>query len=906
MSDGCEVIQNSLTFQRKRIAILLLLGILFVFWIVSRYPALINEYTRASNGTLVEREVGVLSKDAMLATHNVTGPFDRLYTATIDWLDTNKIGMSFGFLFSAAILVLLEQSAKLRRSATRTGFRGVMSGLLLGMPLGVCTNCATPVALGLKKSGVSDDASFATLIASPSLNPIGLLMIYLIFPAQVWLIRLLIIMGFLFFILPFLTRRLGLQQPPLFEVETPDLQGGASESWQQSLYYCLGRFKHYLFFVVKQILPIMVLMGLLGVLLLVIFPLQNFLVGETLGSMDIVFAGIIGALLPVPMFVDIVMVFLFYSMGLPLSIVVTLLVTMAPISAFALYVMARNVNWKLSLAVGVIICCMGIMSGLTVQYLQEKSGVANVPTSNFDPFSVAKVVPPQAPFDEKSFQSFFGSGVSIVDYNNDGLDDIFLAGNAGARLFKNKGNMQFMDVTEQTKIAKDKDTMAGIWGDFNNDGWLDLYMVNYKDKKNQPQSNILYQNNGDGTFSDVTKKMHLFTNDLSSSAAWGDFDNDGDLDLFVSNYGEIWIKDGKDISGQSQKDRLYRNDGDKFIEVTATAGVGGTVQNTESLLNIDHGEIAGNRGYSFQPVWFDYDNDNLPDLFVTQDFGTSQLYKNLGNGLFRNMTQTLGLAIYGTSMGVAVTDLNQDGYWDLIVTTGEANQVWINDHGRKFKNQVDKYHLGDNHRFGWGVAPIDFDNKGEKAFFIVNGPTAKGGDLNSFQELMANVSSENLFYVPQKDHRYLNLNKKYHLYNQMVGRGLALGDLNQDGFVDMVITNRDDKAQMIVYKNNGQGANYLQIQLQGAKGINHQAVGTKVSVFINDQVQSQLLQAGSSFLSQHSSILTFGLGAAKQVDKVEILWPDGKRQTLKNLVVNQKVTISYQSVKQEKDQKKNR
>lgn len=900
LSGTCELIQNSHTFQRGRIALLICVGILLSFLFLSRYPALLAEYVRASTSTLLDRDVGMLSKDAMLMTHNVKGSFELFLTASIDWFDTNKIGMTFGFFFSASILLLLEQSVFLRERGLKNGFQGVLSGLLLGMPLGVCTNCATPVALGLNKSGVSDDASFTTLIASPSLNPLGMGMLFFLFPFELGVMRIGLILGFLFLILPLLTRTFGGVTAPLFEVSKPDLKAKPSETWQESLTYCFKRYRYYLFYTFKQVLPAMVIMGLLGTLLLVIFPFQTFILKESTTLLDIILAGIIGTVLPVPMFVDLVIIFMLHSLGLSLAITVTLLLTMAPTSAFALYVMGKNTRWRLSLSIGVSIALLGIFSGIFIHYQQMALGDSNEQTEGFSPFKIIKTVPSKKAFDFDTFDTFFGSGVSVYDYNQDGQQDILLPGDHGARLYRNQGNMHFTDQTAGSGINGTLNTMAGIWGDYNNDGLADLYLVNYRGKDKKAESNRLYKNLGNGQFEEVTESMQLSAQDYSSSAAWADFDNDGDLDLFVTNYGRIWLDGGNAIHGESQTDRLYRNDGHKFTDITEEAGVGGVTVESNKLLEIDNDTIAANRGFSFQPVWFDFNNDNLMDLYISQDFGTGQLYQNKGDGTFKNVTKLKGLNIYGTGMGVSVTDINQDGFWDLLVSTGGANQLWVNQKGKYFSNEAEKYQIDDHHRFGWGVAQIDVENSMDQAYLVINGATAKGSQLNHYQQVIMEVNSQDKFFVKRKGSKnkskFLAMDKKYGLYSDKIGRGLALGDLDNDGYVDMVVSNRDSQAQMVVYQNKtksqGQGNHYLKIKLKGGEGINAMAVGTKVSLYIKGTVQHQLLSAGSSFLSQHSPVLTFGLGTHTLVDKIIISWPNGKQKTLHNIKGDQCLEVS--------------
>lgn len=881
------------TSSRKKIALCGLITLLLSFWFLSRYPDLMSEYHRTENNVLLDRQVGVLSKDAMLTVHGVQSPMTKIWHATLNWLDTNKIGMSFGFLFSAAILLLIEQSQFFYRRAKQKGTLGVLSGLLLGMPLGVCTNCATPVALGLKKSGASDESAFATLIASPSLNPIGLIMIFILFPGIAGLLRIGSILILLFIFLPLFSL---IEKEEVVASDNMN-ENLVNETFFSAIQYCGKRYIFYLKEIVIRILPIMVAVGLIAAIVLTYFPLEQLVLSDGHMMRDIVLASCIGALLPMPMFVDIIIVWMLYSVGLSLPVSTTLLITLAPTSILALIVMGRNVSWHLSIGLMLTIAFLGMGAGFIVHVIDLKYDQANLPV--YEGAHFAKMLEKNAGgvINTQNLDRFIGSGVSLADFNQDGRLDIFVAGEKTVSLLRNTPDKGFVDVTKQSGIQLDQSTVTGIWGDFNNDGYPDLFIVNYRNLKGEAVSNKLYRNNRDGTFTDVSHQMGLEDKNYSASASWADYNNDGRLDLFVTNYGTLKVTDKKEIYGVSQKDKLYRNEGTHFVEVSEEAGVSGVAFKSNLIRDIEKFQKKGNRGFSFQPVWFDFDNDHLIDLYVSSDFGTGQLYRNMGDGTFKNVTKTAGLDAFGTGMGVAVMDINHDGWFDLFVTTGEANQVWINQGNGTFKDNASFLGLGDKQRFGWGVAAIDFENSGEDAFFIVNGVTMQNPTLTKQLQVMTTISNVNAFFVRDKNGQYRNFNRRYHLANAKVGRGLAVGDLDNDGDMDMAITNRDTDSELIVYRNAGNQNHSLIIKLEGGQDINRMAVGTRVAVTIGNKVYHKMLTAGSSYMSQHSPHIHFGVGKQLRVKQVVITWPNGEKQVFRNVSVDKPLEVKYAGIK---------
>jgi uncharacterized membrane protein YraQ (UPF0718 family) len=883
--------------QRKKIAIIFLLVILATFWGLSRYPALNHEVHNAENGTLLERNFSPVSKDEILLSHGVESPLVAIAKASANWMETNVQGMTFGFFFGAACLLLLEQMLSLLRQVKKKGVFGSLLGSLFGFPLGVCTNCATPIGLGLKKAGGSNEAAFATLISSPSLNPLGLIIVSMLFPLHLFLLRLFGIISILLIIIPICCALFSQKSEDQADKSSALLSSTPErkESWRRSLQFCLRRYAYYLGFIVKHVLPVMFVVAILAGILVTFFPLEGLLFIKSSPMRLIMLAALLGMMLPSPMFVDIVVVWFLYSLGLPLYLSLVLLVTMPCLSLLVYFVMGREVGFTLTTAIFSGVYLVAVSMGLLTHHLYAESLPQQYQHyQSKAPFKHQALLPIIKPYSLDSFKEIMAGGVSLIDFDQDGLTDLFVARKGVPALFKNIGGAKFVDTTKALSIDGEYVSTAGIWGDYDNDGLPDLYLVNYQNEQGEAEPNLFFKNLGNGRFREISQKVGLTHRDKSSSAAWADYDNDGDLDLFVANFGEIKHTAQNELSGQSSQDRLYRNENGIFKEVALEAGVAGLTVNTNQLISILDNQKVGSRGFSFQPVWFDFNNDHLVDLFVSSDLGSSQLYKNLGNGRFENVTKKSGLARFGTSMGVAITDLNSDGFWDLFVTTAESNHLWINQGNETFKNEASTLGMGDNFHIGWGVAEIDFSNSGENAIVIANGliKQTKTKPLAN-ERAMDKIYSSNSFFIKGEGRQYENKVKLLGLENHATSRGLAVADLNQDGALDIAISERD-KHHLSLYLNKANPENhYILIKLRGKDKSNYFGVGAKVTIRQQGKVQQKLLQGGASFASQNPFSLHFGLGKNPIIDEVIIEWPNGHKQVLSKVEGNQSLLIKY-------------
>ena len=486
-------------------------------------------------------------------------------------------------------------------------------------------------------------------------------------------------------------------------------------------------------------------------------------------------------------------------------------------------------------------------------------------------------------------------GVALLDYNNDGLLDIFLV-NAGHvrdplprlpnfdrhepsywnRLYRQNKDGSFTDVTRQAGLANVDDGNYGMGvavGDYDNDGYPDIYVTNFG-------KNILYHNNGDGTFTDVTAKAGVAAGGWSVSAGFFDYDNDGHLDLFVTRYLDWNVANSKTCGNENAmycpptefpatSNILYHNRGDgTFEDVSVPSG------------------IASKKGHGLGVAFADYDGDGFTDIFVANDVTNQFLFHNNGNGTFTECALESGAALTSdgkmlSGMGVVFQDYDNDGLPDLLVTQlpHQPYVAFHNDGHGSFSAQELESGFGalSGKSSGWGVGLEDFDNDGWKDAFIVQG--------HVFDNVEKYDSS--LHY---KDPPLLAMNHHGHFENADVGsnlpvagRGAAFGDLNNDGWIDAVATSLGDHPQFFV--NRGGNSHWLTITLRG-KLSNRDGFGARVQV--NGQVR--FATAAGSYLSSNDKRLHFGLGSAESAD-IDIKWPSGIRQFIRGVKADQFLAV---------------
>lgn len=498
-------------------------------------------------------------------------------------------------------------------------------------------------------------------------------------------------------------------------------------------------------------------------------------------------------------------------------------------------------------------------------------------------------------------------GVALLDYDNDGLLDIFLV-NGGAfrvegkhgridrsrpeywnRLYRNNGDGTFTDVTEKAGVSGAGSTdfgMGAAVGDYDNDGDADLYVTNFG-------RNVLYRNNGDGTFTDVTERAGVAAGGWSISAGFLDYDNDGWLDLFVGRYLD-WDFSKHVYCGETihtycppwkhdpMTNLLYRNNGDgTFTEVSQESG------------------IAAKPGTAMGLAVNDYDDDGLADIFVSNDGMAHFLYHNDGNGKFTEEALEAGTSynengVAVSGMGVAFADYDNDGLPDVVVTdlAREIYEVYRNLGRRSFQSVSRLSGLAaiSMTRSGWGVRFLDYDNDGWKDLFMSQGHVMD--NIHLFEPQLAYELPPLL--VRNVEGRFVDVSELSGTVfrTPMAGRGIATGDLDNDGDMDVVINVLNGSPRLLYNNASELGNHWLVIRLVGTVS-NRDGQGARVKVTgASGLTQWHYATTCGSYLAAHDPRVHFGLGADERAARVEIRWPSGICQVLENVKSNQILTVT--------------
>jgi len=488
--------------------------------------------------------------------------------------------------------------------------------------------------------------------------------------------------------------------------------------------------------------------------------------------------------------------------------------------------------------------------------------------------------------DKQMFETF-GSGVGVIDFDNDGKPDLFFANGAnlsqgkrspGNVLYRNLGNGKFEDVTAKARLAGGGMFATGvIVGDYDNDGFLDIYLTGFG-------ANRLYRNNGDGTFADATAKAGVGAGGWSASAAWLDYDRDGDIDLFVGRYLDYDIrkppfcgfnKPGYRMYCEPQlfdgmPALLYRNNRDgTFTDVSRDAGVANPV------------------GKSLGVAIGDIDLDGWPDIFVANDGVRNFLYRNKGDGTFDDITYGAGVGydVNGKAlagMGAEIADLDGDGLPDIFFTafSDQYNPIFRNLGKRLFEDATVKTGLPPSVRtLGFGAKVFDFDNDGHPDIYVTNGHVI---DNVALYDQRLSYRQPDLLYRNLGAGRFRDVSAESGPAFRIrhVGRGLAVADFDNDGDIDVVVS--DSGGNPLLLRNDGGNRNHwIALRAHGRES-NRFGIGAKVRVTAGGRTQSREVNPYGSYLSTSDTRLHFGLGSAVAA-RVEIEWPTGKKQIIDNV-----------------------
>src|SRR5256714_7650596 len=593
---------------------------------------------------------------------------------------------------------------------------------------------------------------------------------------------------------------------------------------------------------------------------------------------------------------------------------------------------AQRGSWLLLLAVSLVALTACERTG---QPAQPKLFTLLTPAQTGIQFS--NLLPEKPDFNILNYLYYYnGAGVAVGDVDGDGLPDLYFTSNLGAnRLYRNLGNYRFEDITDKAGVADSVGWKTGVtMADVNGDGKIDIYVsgVDYLDEHG---GNVLYINNGDGTFSDRTTELGLEHHGFSTQALFFDYDGDGDLDMYLLDHSthkrrEIEARSPGTTAKAAIGDRLFRNDGGHFTDVTGVVGIHD---------NVD--------GYGLGVVTSDLNDDGCPDLYVTNDFqGDDYLYINNCNGSF---TESIANATGHTSrfsMGVDAADFNNDGRPDIItldmmpeseeVLKTSAITETYNLYNMRlqagYHPQFARNNLQLNRGNGkfseigllagvfatdWSWAPLfaDLDNDGRKDLFITNGVYRRPNDMDyityvgqeavqtSLKDTITQANLKLLAKMPRVlqpnyafhnngDLTFSSVGESWGLAQPGFSNGAAYVDLNNSGNLDLVVSNIDAPASIYRSRARQQNGNsYLTVALRGT-GMNTQGIGAKVIANSNGVTQLLEQQPTRGFESSVDSRLHFGLGKSTRVDSLTVIWPDRRYQTLTDVSINRLLTLS--------------
>ena len=494
-----------------------------------------------------------------------------------------------------------------------------------------------------------------------------------------------------------------------------------------------------------------------------------------------------------------------------------------------------------------------------------------------------------------------GNGAAIFDFDGDGANDIFVTNgtriNAGgvrspSQLYHNDGKGHFSEVGAQAGLTHTGWAQAACTGDFDNDGHSDLLVTYYG-------QNVLYRNSGNGKFSDVTAKAGLPTTGIrwGTGCAFLDYDRDGLLDIFISNYVDLDLAStpkpgsgkGCEWKGLSvscgpkglpmARNVLFHNNGDgTFTDVSDAAGI-----------------LKPGGRYGLGVAVADFDNDGWPDIYVACDQSPSLLFRNTRNGKFEEIGEISGAAFNAdgrmqAGMGVAVGDFDGNGFLDIVKTnfSGDHPSLYRNENGKFFEDTAKESGLGVNQLLGWGVAFVDVDEDGLPDLVMANGHVYPEVDGSPIGET---YRQRTLLYRNVGMGRFTDITALAGraFAEKRPARGLAVGDLDGDGRPEIVIVNMNEAPTVL--KNTGQRRNAVSFTLQGTKS-NRDAIGARVVVRVNGRQQMAEVASGGSYLSQNSMTLQFGVGDAVALELIEVRWPSGAVQQWVDLPINRTYRIT--------------
>lgn len=682
---------------RFLLALLIVAVLAYLFWTGSRYPAL-NEKAMMSGAIQLE---DALSFEAKFPITADMGALERIFWSTLNWINTNKKGMTFGVLFAAAFLTA---ASYLRTKSFRGRFSNSVLGLVIGTPLGVCVNCAAPIARGMYSSGLRAETTLSAMIASPTLNVVVLTMLFSLLPLYMALTKIALSLVIILAVIPLMARVLPRTEiAPELRIDTPwsaaELAGGQpprTEGLHIAVFEVARAYVKNLWYIVKMTVPLMILAGFLGTVAAIYLPAEAVIsVGFSLGLLLIVAA--VGVFLPVPIGFDVVMAGVLLSSGMAQGYVMALLFTLGSFSVYSYMIVAQSVGKRAAWMLAATVMLFGVIAGAGAQAwhsyksdqaLKLLTGQADqaapprllwaAQAATLDPWSVtsddaARITLTAQPFTPKSppadtgftrmeaadigidaplefsmadmWPPFWeGRSLASGDIDNDGdLDLVVASTEAGLYLYANDGRGQFARIPVDLGPVAQMPVFNAVLADIDNDGWRDLVLATYR------QGNYLWRNVNGGFPGAPSPIANRDSAVLSLALSLADADRDGDLDLALGNWTSGWYRR---VPGEESRNRIVWNGHD----------TGGTLDGAEAT------DLPGIPGETLSILFSDIDGNGTADLLVGNDFEIPDyIYRGDGAGGFTPITHadTLIPHTTTTTMAIKTADLMNDGTPEL-------------------------------------------------------------------------------------------------------------------------------------------------------------------------------------------------------------------------------------------------
>jgi uncharacterized membrane protein YraQ (UPF0718 family) len=943
--------------RKKRIVgLLLFLLLLGLFFSLNRFPKLdiVAADLEAVTGPVAECFQGFC-----IEPESGSSFLSKWWNFSLTYLRLVTIGMIFAFLVAGLTESFLFPKGIDRGLASGGILKRTLRGAIVGPVMNLCSACIVPISAAYHKRGGGVEGAIAMIQGSATMNLLAVFMAFFVFAPLLGVSRLLMALVGAVLIGPVVAFVLykGREQPPC-DIDLPDLvEQPGQDSWGPTM---KDAFRHWAKSSLGYLLrmgPIMVVAGFASGL--AIQWISPDTVSTYLGNhlQGVAIAATLGILINVPLLFEIPLVALLLLLGMGVAPAATLLFTAASGGPITFWGLAKVMPKRAIVTFALAIWAVGAIGGLAVwgfdslkvetgSYLrvtsatdasEDLAGPAAVSLGERGPLFTDVSERAGLVFHHyKRSQEFLpaiddsiGASVIILDFNSDGLQDIFLTNSDGPNaLFRNNGDSTFTDVAAVAGLAEpDVASNGACAADYDGDGDQDLYLTKYGPSK-------LFQNNGDGTFTDVTSASGADNTDStyrSTGCAWGDYDSDGNLDLIVTHHyrmGRPAPTNDNIVLAQYERAieleeaipllarlDLYHNNGD------------GTFSNVTYLLGDISGPTPGKRGENpgniwgtgFQPGWADLDNDGDPDLYIVNDFGGSiqpnVLWRNDGpradgSWIFVDVSSESGADAGIFGMGLAVGDYNLDGFLDMYITNIGNNVLLRNNaNGLTFTDTAPEAGVAIGFtRFGslgqsitpelrvtWGTAFLDYDNDGDEDLYVVSGYMKDGPAPTDEVVGLAVMASQSMYQDDvllqnNGDGTFTNVALRSGASDSGFGRGGAYLDYNNDGCLDLVLA-RLGQTPKLLENTCDSGNNWLIVELKGTVS-NRSGIGARIEVVAAGATQIREVLSGSSYMGQNMLPAHFGLGKSAQVKSVTVRWPSGAVQTITDVDSNQKLSVT--------------